>query len=98
MVCCPIGFVSDHLEVIWDLDNEAAERATELGMSFVRSATPNSDPRFAQLVVELIREQTENAPVRKLSELVTGGDTANGEPCAVRCCEPVPRPAVAQNA
>ena len=98
VVCCPIGFVSDHLEVIWDLDNEAAERATELGMSFVRSATPNSDPRFAQLVVELIREQTENAPVRKLSELVTGGDTANGEPCAVRCCEPVPRPAVAQNA
>ncbi|EIE99388.1 ferrochelatase [Saccharomonospora glauca] len=95
VVCCPIGFVSDHLEVIWDLDNEAADKAAELGMRFARSATPNADPRFAQLVVELIREQTENAPVRKLSTLVTGGDTANGAPCATRCCEPLKRPAAA---
>ena len=98
MVCCPVGFVSDHLEVIWDLDNEAAERAAELGMAFARSATPNADPRFAQLVVELIREQTENVPARKLSTLVTGGDTANGAPCATRCCEPLKRPTAAQNA
>ncbi|MER7113049.1 ferrochelatase [Saccharomonospora azurea] len=100
VVCCPIGFVSDHLEVIWDLDNEAAEKAEELGMGFARSATPNSDPRFAQLVVELVREQTEGAAVRKLSTLTTGGDTANGAPCATRCCEPARRPATAgaQNA
>lgn len=96
VVCCPIGFVSDHLEVIWDLDNEAADKAAELGMGFARSATPNADPRFARLVVELVREQTESAPVRKLSTLVAGGDTANGSPCATRCCEPAKRPAAAE--
>ncbi|WP_024874296.1 ferrochelatase [Saccharomonospora piscinae] len=93
VVCSPIGFVSDHLEVIWDLDNEAADRATELEMRFARAATPNGDPRFARLVVELVREQTGDVSPRSLSDLVNGGDTANGAPCATRCCEPARRPA-----
>lgn len=93
VVVCPVGFVSDHLEVVWDLDNEAAERAAELGMSFARAATPNGDPRFAQLVVELIREQLEFAPVRKLSAFAVAGCTVNGAPCAPGCCAPVRRPA-----
>ncbi|PRX45102.1 ferrochelatase [Prauserella shujinwangii] len=88
---CPVGFVSDHLEVIWDLDNEAAERAAELGMGFARAATPNADPRFAQLVVELVREHTQGAPARKLSDFPAAGGTANGAPCAPGCCEPVRR-------
>jgi ferrochelatase len=90
---CPIGFVSDHLEVIWDLDNEAAEKAGELGMAFARVATPNGDPRFAQLVVELIREHIEGAEVRKLSGFTKAGCTVNGAPCAIGCCEPAKRPA-----
>ncbi|HEU5031477.1 MAG TPA: ferrochelatase [Spirillospora sp.] len=45
----PIGFVSDHMEVKYDLDVEAAGRAAELGIAFVRAATPGSDPRFAAL-------------------------------------------------
>jgi protoporphyrin/coproporphyrin ferrochelatase len=90
---CPIGFVSDHLEVIWDLDNEAAEKAGELGMAFARVSTPNGDPRFAQLVVELVREHTEGADVRKLSDFTTAGCTVNGAPCATGCCEPAKRPA-----
>ncbi len=90
---CPIGFVSDHLEVIWDLDNEAAEKAGELGMAFARVATPNSDPRFAQLVVELVREHTEGVTPRKLSDFTAAGCTVNGAPCAPLCCEPVKRPA-----
>ncbi|MET0234433.1 MAG: ferrochelatase [Kibdelosporangium sp.] len=89
---CPIGFVSDHLEVIWDLDNEAAEKADELGMAFARVGTPNGDPRFAQLVVELIREHTEDAEVRKLSDFTKAGCTVNGAPCAIGCCEPAKRP------
>lgn len=93
VVVCPVGFVSDHLEVIWDLDNEAAERAAEHGMGFARAATPNGDPRFAELVVELVREHLAQAPVRKLSDFPPAGCTVNGAPCAVGCCEPVKRPA-----
>jgi protoporphyrin/coproporphyrin ferrochelatase len=89
---CPIGFVSDHLEVIWDLDNEAAEKAGELSMAFARVGTPNGDPRFAQLVVELIREHIEDAEVRKLSDFTKAGCTVNGAPCAIGCCEPAKRP------
>ncbi|MES9540492.1 ferrochelatase [Actinomadura sp. NPDC000600] len=52
----PIGFVSDHMEVKYDLDVEAAERASELGLAFVRAATPGSDPRFASLPRHLLEE------------------------------------------
>ena len=93
LVVCPVGFVSDHLEVVWDLDHEAAERAAELGMGFARAATPNGDPRFAELVVELIREHVADAPVRKLSAFSAAGCTVNGAPCAVGCCDAPKRPA-----
>lgn len=86
LVVCPIGFVSDHLEVVWDLDNEAAQRAAELGMAFARAATAGTDPRFAQLVVELVREHTEGAPARALSSMPSHGDTLNGAPCSPGCC------------
>lgn len=92
VVVCPVGFVSDHLEVIWDLDNEAAERAAEAGMGFARVATPGADPRFAELVAELVREHVAGAPVRKLSDFPAAGCTVNGETCAFRCCEPAKRP------
>ncbi|GLZ36826.1 ferrochelatase [Actinokineospora sp. NBRC 105648] len=92
VVVCPIGFVSDHLEVVWDLDTEAAEKAAELGMAFARSATPNGDPRFAELVVDLIREQLAGAEPAKLSDFAVGGCTLNGAACAVACCEPAKRP------
>jgi protoporphyrin/coproporphyrin ferrochelatase len=92
VVVCPVGFVSDHLEVVWDLDTEAAQRAAELGMAFARAATPGPDPRFARLVVELVREHTAGAPVRKLSGFPAAGCTVNGAPCAPGCCEPVRRP------
>ncbi|OZM73123.1 ferrochelatase [Amycolatopsis antarctica] len=92
VVVCPVGFVSDHLEVLWDLDNEARERAEELGMGFARAATPNADPRFARLVVELVREHTEGSPARKCSAFPSAGCTVNGAPCAVGCCAPATRP------
>lgn len=86
VVVCPVGFVSDHLEVVWDLDSEAAARAAELGMGFARAATPNADPRFAQLVVELVREHTEGVPPRRLSAMSSLGCTVNGSTCADQCC------------
>jgi len=91
VVLCPVGFVSDHLEVVWDLDTEAAEKASELGMGFARAAAPSGDPRFAQLVVELVREHLSDAPARKLSDFPVAGCTLNGAPCAVGCCEPAQR-------
>ncbi|MGO1052478.1 ferrochelatase [Crossiella sp. CA198] len=91
LVVSPIGFVSDHLEVIWDLDAEAKDRAAEHGMSFTRAATPGPDPRFAQLIVDLIREHTHPTTPRKLSPLPAAGCTRNGLPCATHCCEPPTR-------
>ncbi|WHT22126.1 ferrochelatase [Crossiella sp. CA-258035] len=91
VVVCPVGFVSDHLEVIWDLDAEAKDRAAELGMAFARAATPGPDPRFAELVVELIREHTDGVPAGKLSDFPAAGCTRNGAPCAPLCCEPPAR-------
>lgn len=92
VVVSPIGFVSDHLEVVWDLDAEASERAAKLGMAFARAATPGTDPRFARLVVELIREHVEGVPARKLSDFVVAGCTLNGAPCEPGCCERPQRP------
>lgn len=88
VIVCPIGFVSDHLEVVWDLDNEAARRASELGMQFARAATPSGSQRFADLVVELVREQTDSVSARRLSALPELGCTVNGALCADGCCEP----------
>ncbi|WP_431955528.1 ferrochelatase [Nocardia lijiangensis] len=88
VVVCPVGFVSDHLEVIWDLDNEAKDKAAELGMAFARAATPGTDPRFAQLVVELVGEHVDGVEPRRLGAVPGYGCTRDGEPCAVGCCAP----------
>lgn len=92
VIVCPVGFVSDHLEVVWDLDTEAKEKAAELGMDFVRAATPGRDQRFAQLVPTLIAERLSgDQPVRLGVEPLLGS-TTNGASCAVNCCAAVPRP------
>ncbi|MBF6434982.1 ferrochelatase [Nocardia cyriacigeorgica] len=92
VVVCPVGFVSDHLEVIWDLDNEAAQKAAELGMAFARAGTPGADPRFARMVVELIGEHLDDVPPRRLGSVPGYGCTVDGAPCAVDCCKPAARP------
>jgi protoporphyrin/coproporphyrin ferrochelatase len=50
-----VGFVADHLEIRWDLDNEAAEKAQELGLSFARIEMPNADPAFVEVLAGLVR-------------------------------------------
>ncbi len=93
VVVAPVGFVSDHVEVIWDLDTEARERADELGTAFARAATAGPDPRFADMVVELVAEHVHGAAPRGLSAGVpSAGCTVNGLPCAVDCCTPARRP------
>ena len=94
VVVAPVGFVSDHVEVIWDLDTEARERAEELGIAFARAATAGPDPRFADMVVELVAEHTAAAAPRGLStDVPSAGCTVNGLPCAVDCCAPTRRAA-----
>lgn len=94
VVIAPIGFVSDHLEVLWDLDHEARERAARWGMGFARVATPGTDPRCADMVVELIAEQVRGVAPRRCSPVPAAGSSVNGMPCARHCCEPVrPTPA-----
>ncbi|OKH81728.1 ferrochelatase [Mycobacterium sp. ST-F2] len=74
VVVCPIGFVADHIEVVWDLDNELAQQAAEAGITLVRTATPNADRRYAKLAAALIEElRTDAAPAR-----VTGADPVPG--------------------
>jgi ferrochelatase len=60
-------------------------------MGYARAVTAGSDPRFAELVVELVREHIEDAPARKISDFPMAGCTLNGAPCAVGCCEPAKR-------
>jgi ferrochelatase len=55
VLVCPVGFVADHLEIRWDLDHEAAQRARELGLTFDRTEMPNADPRFVKLLAGLVR-------------------------------------------
>ena len=55
VLVCPVGFVADHLEIKWDLDNEAADRAAELGMRFARIEMPNAEPAFVRMLAGLVR-------------------------------------------
>ncbi|WP_300017883.1 ferrochelatase [Pseudonocardia sp.] len=88
----PVGFVSDHVEVIWDLDTEARERAEKHGMGFARAATAGADPRFADMVLELVAEHVHDAAPQGLGEVPRAGCGANGTLCAVDCCTPARRP------
>ncbi|MEU4160617.1 ferrochelatase [Actinoplanes sp. NPDC026670] len=80
VVVSPIGFVSDHLEVIWDLDNEAKDTAARLGLGYARAATPGVHPDFVSLVRELVQERTDDQSRSALGTLPTW-DT-----CQADCC------------
>jgi len=56
VLVCPVGFVSDHLEILWDLDVEARERAAELGLELDRIESLNADPAFLRALAALVRE------------------------------------------
>lgn len=92
VVVCPIGFVSDHLEVVWDLDTEAEAKARELQLSYVRAATPGTDERFANMVVELVREHIAGVVPARIGAVPGYGSTVDGARCAIGCCEQPARP------
>jgi protoporphyrin/coproporphyrin ferrochelatase len=57
VLVCPVGFVSDHLEILWDLDVEARERAAELGLELERIESLNDDPAFIRVLAGVVRER-----------------------------------------
>jgi ferrochelatase len=57
VVVCPAGFISDHLEVLYDLDVEASARARELGIAFARTASPNADPRLLGALARVVLDE-----------------------------------------
>lgn len=81
VVVVPIGFVSDHMEVAYDLDTEAAEAAAKLGLAFARSATVGTDPRFVAMVRELVLERMGEVPPRALGTFGPAHDV-----CPDGCC------------
>jgi len=81
-IVVPIGFISDHLEVLYDLDIAAQAVADELGLSIVRAATVGNHPRFVTMIRELIEERMTDSPQRP--SLGTLGPSA--DLCPAGCC------------
>jgi ferrochelatase len=91
VVVVPVGFVSDHVEVLWDLDNEARETAGRLRLGFTRTPSPGTDPRFVAMVRELVVERLDPAATKRaLSPLGPSHDS-----CPLGCCPAPRRPAPA---
>lgn len=82
VVIVPIGFVSDHLEVKYDLDIEAAERAEELGLGFVRAGTVGAHPSYVRMIRDLIIERIEGREQRPY----LGDQGPSHDICDADCC------------
>jgi len=94
VIVVPIGFVSDHVEVVWDLDHEAVETAQELGLLLHRVPTPGTHPAFVEALVGLIEERVRDVP---LALRPAGPAGAWPDRCPRDCCANprAARPAVA---
>lgn len=80
-VIAPIGFVSDHMEVVYDLDFEATKVAEEMGIRMVRARTAGTHPLFVKMIRELILERIDNKPPR-----FVGSHGPRSSVCAPDCC------------
>ena len=83
VVVVPIGFISDHVEVVWDLDNEAAETAAKHGLFFARVRTPGVDPLFVGGLADLVAERLGAATA---GATALTGAARRPDFCAARCC------------
>ena len=88
VVVVPIGFISDHLEVLYDLDFEAKNLSGELGLNMVRAGTAGADPKFVAMIRELVLERLEPGHERR----AMGTLGPSHDVCPVDCCRPPPRP------
>ena len=83
VVVAPIGFVSDHMEIIYDLDTQARQVCSELGLNMVRAATVGTHPLFVKMIRELVIERTQNRTPN-----ATGRLGALPHNCPIDCCLP----------
>jgi ferrochelatase len=87
IVAVPIGFISDHMEVLYDLDTETKQLCDTLGINMVRAETVGTHPRFIQMIRELVEERLSSAPNR----LALGKLGPNHDDCPDDCCLYVPK-------
>jgi ferrochelatase len=89
VVVVPIGFISDHMEVLWDLDTEAKDSCAQLGLAFSRAATPGTHHAFVSGLVDLVEERLADANGEALRDgrisVVAGGPWF--DVCRPNCCE-----------
>ena len=90
VVIAPIGFVSDHMEVLYDLETEARLLCAELGLNMERAATAGTHPKFVSMIRELIVERIEESSAKQ----VVGIYPSNPDVCLIDCCPAPVRPAV----
>ncbi len=89
VILIPVGFLSDHMEVLYDLDVEARQICEERGIRMVRAATVGSHPRFVEMIRELIMERESEAAIRPALGLFG----PNHDCCPAGCCPAPVRPA-----
>jgi protoporphyrin/coproporphyrin ferrochelatase len=86
VVAVPIGFVSDHMEVVFDLDTEAAATAEECGLAFARAASAGDHPAFVDGLVDLMLERAAAARGEQPDKAIVGSGTVGWYDCRIDCC------------
>ena len=86
VVVVPIGFLSDHVEVLWDLDEEAREKALSLGLTFARAGTVGSHPAFVAALRELVQERLIESTEARVTPRFVGVGPALPSTCPPGCC------------
>jgi ferrochelatase len=84
VVVAPVGFISDHMEVLYDLDTEARQLSEGLGLNMIRAATVGTHPEFIKMIRELIVERLDDATTRR----ALGTFPPRQDTCAADCCLP----------
>ncbi len=93
VVIAPIGFLSDHIEVLYDLDDEAFTLSKELGLTMVRAGTVGTHPKFVAMIVDLIAERLANESATTCERQAIGEFGPNHDVCPANCCPyPFTRP------
>ncbi|WIM68865.1 ferrochelatase [Corynebacterium breve] len=87
IICVPVGFITDHMEVIWDLDTELQQACDERGVTLTRTPTVGLTPEFASMIVEIAENIADETVPPSLSTITVSGCTVNGAPCAPACCQ-----------
>jgi ferrochelatase len=82
VVVAPVGFISDHMEVLYDLDTEARQVSEEIGLNMIRAATVGAHPQFVSMIRELIIERFDPAAPRR----ALGAFGPSHDVCPADCC------------